>query len=266
MSKVLVFDLDGTLLNDERKIDPQNLKALKQASNQGHKIVLASGRNIKNMEDIAHQIGNVQFLITHNGGYVFDLKNQKVVFEKCLDHHLALQILEFAKTNQLNGIFYTKKDHFLINFNKNYAKVLKHFKVTLKPNFTPDDLQDVIKILLLKEDGFASVPLLLKTLHQDFDHKLTIALSSPKAIDITAPGVSKAEGLEQIMPLLNQTWDDFVTFGNGGNDITMLKKAPLSFAMGNSLPHVLEAGKSIIGDNNSLTIKETIEAKFLNKG
>ncbi len=265
MPKIFCFDLDGTLLNSERKIHPQNLKVLKEVIKKGHQVVLASGRNIKNMVDFATEIGEVRFLITHNGGHIYDLKTQEIIYEDLIDDAIAKRVLDFAKEKKINGIFYTKTDHFLFQFNQDFKKALQHFKVTLKAKFSDKSIKDVIKIVLLKKDGFIKGKGVLHQLENTFNNDLTICLSSTKVIDITARNVNKAMGIEKILPLLKSSWKDVVVFGNGGNDILMLKKAKKSYAMKNSLPHVLKEAKTIIGDNNSLTIQETIRKNFLNK-
>ncbi len=73
MYKIVAIDLDGTLLNSFGEITPNTKEVLKKAINKGVQIVLASGRPVSAIENIASEIGSDEYLISGNGALVYDI-------------------------------------------------------------------------------------------------------------------------------------------------------------------------------------------------
>ena len=106
MYKLVAIDLDGTLLNSYGEVSEATKNALQKAKNQGVEIVLASGRPISSTESLAIELGVDNYLISGNGSAVFDIKNQKVIYDRFLNkeysNHSGLQ----AHYNQTKPCIY----------------------------------------------------------------------------------------------------------------------------------------------------------------
>ena len=94
--KLIVTDIDGTLVNDQKKIMPETKRELKRLIAKGHRIVLCSGRSINGLKDYLMTLGlwamPDEYAITFNGGNVFDLVTMKSV-----DAHYLTADQELAK-------------------------------------------------------------------------------------------------------------------------------------------------------------------------
>ena len=103
MYKLMAIDLDGTLLNTYGEVSEKTREALIKAKNSGTEVVLASGRPISSTESLAIELGVDNYLISGNGAAVYDIKNQKVIYDRFLTKE---QVLRIAKLCEENSFFY----------------------------------------------------------------------------------------------------------------------------------------------------------------
>ena len=98
--KLLVLDIDGTLLNSEKKISKKTKDALKDAQESGVIVVLASGRPTQGIVSIAQEIGLDKYggyILSFNGAIVTNIQTGEVVFETVLPHHKIKELYDLAK-------------------------------------------------------------------------------------------------------------------------------------------------------------------------
>ena len=103
MFKLMAIDLDGTLLNSFGEVSENTRKALQAAKERGVEVVLASGRPISSTESLAVELGVDNYLISGNGAAVYDIKEQKVVYDRFLTKE---QVMKIAKLCDNNSFFY----------------------------------------------------------------------------------------------------------------------------------------------------------------
>lgn len=100
MYKLIAIDLDGTLLNSFGEITPKTKDVLKQTIEKGIKVVLASGRPVSAIENIATEIGSKEYLISGNGALVYDMREEKVVYDRFLSKEQVLEIARHMRGKQ----------------------------------------------------------------------------------------------------------------------------------------------------------------------
>ena len=103
MYKLMAIDLDGTLLTSTGEVTENTRIALKKAKEQGTEIILASGRPISSTESLAVELGVDNYLISGNGAAVYDIKEQKMVYDRFLSKE---QVLKIARMCEENSFFY----------------------------------------------------------------------------------------------------------------------------------------------------------------
>ena len=101
MYKIVAIDLDGTLLNSFGEITPNTKEVLKKAIEKGVLVVLASGRPVSAIENIANEIGAEEYLISGNGALVYDIKEKKIVYDKFLSKDQVLEIVDICEENSI---------------------------------------------------------------------------------------------------------------------------------------------------------------------
>lgn len=101
---LIAIDLDDTLLNTQKTISKKNENIIKQALQQGIKVVLCSGRTHNAVKDYADQLGitgDDQYLIT-NGGAIIETASQNILHEQALSNQFYRDFVNFVKKNQLH--------------------------------------------------------------------------------------------------------------------------------------------------------------------
>ena len=101
MYKLVAIDLDGTLLNSYGEVSEKTREAIKEAVNNGIEIVLASGRPISSVEDLANDLGANHYLISGNGAIVYDMHENKIVYDKFLTKEQVLNIVKICDENSI---------------------------------------------------------------------------------------------------------------------------------------------------------------------
>ncbi|WP_436856973.1 Cof-type HAD-IIB family hydrolase [Citrobacter tructae] len=263
--KLIAVDMDGTFLSDQKTYNRERFLAqYQQMKAQGIRFAVASGNQyyqlISFFPEIAHEIS----FVAENGGWVVseghDIFNgdlAKSDFTAIVDHLL------------------TRADVEIIACGKNSAYTLKQYNDEMKAvagmyyhrlEFVDDfnNINDVFfKFGLNISDD--RIPEVQRALHDAIGDIMVPVHTGYGSIDLIIPGVHKANGLR----LLQQRWgiddDEVVVFGDGGNDIEMLRQADFSFAMENAADVVVAAAKYRAGSNNQEGVLDIIDKVLKNE-
>ena len=96
MYRLVALDLDGTLLNSYGEISSETREAIKQSVEKGVEIVLASGRPISSVEDLANELQANHYIISGNGATVYDMQKQETVYDRFLSKEQILNIVKIC--------------------------------------------------------------------------------------------------------------------------------------------------------------------------
>ena len=104
-TRILFTDLDGTLLDDNKKITPGNQDAIDEALSQGHKIVISTGRPLAGAWAQAEKLGLIKegcYAITYNGGQIYDSYHRKTIYGKTVAKELVAPLFREAHARDLH--------------------------------------------------------------------------------------------------------------------------------------------------------------------
>ena len=291
MYKLVAIDLDGTLLNSYGEVSEATKNALQKAKSQGVEIVLASGRPISSTESLAIELGVDNYLISGNGPAVFDIKNQKVIYDRFLNKEQVLKIAKLCEKNSFFYNVYTEDEVIASSLNYNvlfyYKENLKkieekrtHINVVqnIEKYIEESGKEKFLKITVCDESQFIfnSIMKRLKMI-ADIDVLETAYMSKKKIksgtedvdiqyfyTEITNRNVNKWSAIEFLLEKLNINKEEVLTIGDNMNDLEMIQNAGLGIVMGNSNPKMKEIAKEIVSDNNSEGVLEAFN-KFILK-
>ena len=291
MYKIVAIDLDGTLLNSYGEVSEATKNALQKAKSQGVEIVLASGRPISSTESLAIELGVDNYLISGNGSAVFDIKNQKVIYDRFLNKEQVLKIAKLCEKNSFFYNVYTEDEVIASSLNYNvlfyYKENLKkieekrtHINVVqnIEKYIEESGKEKFLKITVCDESQFIfnSIMKRLKMI-ADIDVLETAYMSKKKIksgtedvdiqyfyTEITNRNVNKWSAIEFLLEKLNINKEEVLTIGDNMNDLEMIQNAGLGIVMGNSNPKMKEIAKEIVSDNNSEGVLEAFN-KFILK-
>ena len=290
MYKLVAIDLDGTLLNSYGEVSENTKEEIKKAIENGIEVVLASGRPISSVEDLANELQANHYLISGNGAIVYDMYKKEVVYDKFLSKEQVLNIVKICEENSIYYNIYTENEVLTKSLNYNtlfYYSENTHKQEEKRTNI--NILTDVYDYILKANDQkylkvtvcdqsqivFASIIKKLRTIN-DID-VLDVAHMSKKIIksgteevlveycytEITNKNVNKWTALEYIMKEKNIDRSEVAAIGDNINDKEMIEEAGLGVAMGNSTPAIKEVANVEVGTNNEEGVRETFQ-KYIN--
>lgn len=284
MYKLIAIDLDGTLLNSYGEISQGNREAIKYALKNNVEVVLASGRDPKTMEKISLSLGINNYLIAGNGASIYDIKQEKNIYEKFIKQEKALKIIQICKENSIFLNLYTDKGIITENLNFN-VKVFNsentHKALEKQTNievvndlyqYTRDNKLNILKIIICDESKiiFNNIIQRLKMIGGievlDVEHmsrkKIRIGTEEIDVeyfyTEISSKNVDKWNAIEFLIEKLQIKKEETICIGDNINDKKMVENAGVGIAMGNSALSVNNIGDFITEDNNSDGVKIAI--------
>ena len=290
MYKLVAIDLDGTLLNSYGEVSECTKQEIKKAIENGIEIVLASGRPISSVEDLANELGANHYLISGNGAIVYDMQKNKVVYEKYLSKEQILNIVKICEQNSIYYNIYTENEVLTKSLNYNtlfYYSENTHKQEEKRTNI--NILTDVYDYILRSNDEkylkvtvcdqnqsiFNSIIKMLQTIDDidvlDVEHmSRKIIKSGTEEIqvqycytEITNKNVNKWTALEYIMKELGLEKNEVVAIGDNTNDKEMIVEAGLGIAMENSSNKIKELADNVVSTNNDDGVCKAFE-KYIN--
>ena len=266
--KMLVLDMDDTLLTDDHKISALNKEMILKAQKQGIHVVLASGRPTSAMTVFAKELEmdlNNSYMISFNGGIISSVKDDEVLFKQTLSKEQIHELYNFSIKSKTDIITYinneivSESDSEYIEIEKNITG-LTHNKVT---SFLEAVTTDAVKCILLEEPSYLKkVEVELKAA---MPH-LSITMSKPFFLEVAQHGIDKAASLKLLAKKLNIQQSEIIAVGNAGNDLTMIQYAGLGVWVDNVTPELRDKADVIVASNNNNGVAEVIQKFILTKG
>jgi len=259
---LIVVDLDGTLLSDNKTISPKNQSILFKLRQLGHQVVIATGRPYRASSTYYQQLSLDTPMVNFNGAFVhhpLSPKSFKTIHTP-LDHKTASTIIETCETFRVKNILVEVIDDYYLRYlNKGFAEA---FTLNQPPsdygNLNLINKKDPTSLLIHPNDDqhYELKDLLSKSHAEVIDQR---SWGAPwHVIEIIKAGLNKAVGLEKIASHLNIPRERIVAFGDESNDFEMLDYAGHGVAMGNAIEQL----KTIANEETSSNEEDGV-ATFL---
>ncbi len=249
--RLVVSDVDGTLVTKEKRVTPAALNAVHRIREHGIKFTVISSRPPQGIRVIADAIGLTDPVPAFNGGLLVDADLKTVRREKLLGELVVDRVLDRLQRGSVDIWLYTESDWYVPDLNAPYVQHEIH-AVQYQPTATRDlsrvRRDRVAKIVGVSED-FDALARLESELQHEFPGAISASRSQKYYLDITHPDANKGEGIILLSELLSIPATDIAVIGDMQNDVYMFKQAGLSIAMGNATPDV-QAEADFITDTN----------------
>ncbi|MDD2494478.1 MAG: Cof-type HAD-IIB family hydrolase [Tissierellia bacterium] len=272
--KMVVTDLDGTLLNDEKKISEKDIYTLNKLHDKGVKIVVATGRNYFMAKNLTQQIKNIDPIILANNGAIVRRSNTDEVigynylkpdiFEKIYELGIEFGLYPVLHVDEyLNGydMIYEKE-----NFEETYLGYIKKDDIRAKhKDFNANILTNILAVCYLEE--FEKLNEFYNEINKfnkgEFNSICNKNISKRALLEFLHVDGCKWRALEKYIKTLNIEPEEIISFGDDNNDIEMLKNSGVGVAMKNGTEEVLKAGKIISEyDNNNFGVSVELNKLF----
>lgn len=254
LPKLLLTDLDGTLLKDDKSISQYTHDVLKEWTRRGHYVALCSGRDITAVnrvrDELLPDLENI-FTIGYNGGLVFDNSKGKVIHRCSLNIEDVKYLSECAKQS---GIYmHTYDDDRIIA--PEASKELRHYTIVIKtPVLISSDITAPLqnapcKCIMIELDDISKLDAFKeRMLPWACEHDISMLYSSHNYMEV----IPTRSGKGSVVPILREYLgiENLITIGAGDeqNDISLLKACDIAIAMENAIDEVKNVATTIAVD------------------
>ena len=262
--KLLVLDVDGTLLNDAKEISKRTLAALLKVQQMGVRIVLASGRPTYGLMPLAKslELGNYGgYILSYNGCQIINAQNGEILFERRINPEMLPYLEKKARKNNFALFTYhddtiitdtPENEHIQNEARLNNLKVIKEEEFSVAIDFAP------CKCMLVSDDEEALV-----SLEGHWKRRLNGALdvfrSEPYFLEVVPCAIDKANTLGALLEELDVKREEVIAIGDGVCDVTMIQLAGLGVAMGHSQDSVKVCADYVTASNEEDGVALAVE-------
>lgn len=252
---VLFFDLDGTLLNDEKTILPRTRAALEACVAKGHTFVISSGRAYSSIIKIVERLGleNCNPLISSfNGSQIYHLKNKEMLHSVKLSTDIIARIRDLAKEMGVHLQSYSDTKVLTESINKNvtfYCEYVKN-ECELLPDIAAEGLE-TYKLLAVDLDNRQLLEVFRAKVEEMCAGKVQCFFSNDWFLEILPHGTTKGTALKFVCDYAGVDYKYSYAFADAENDLPMLKAAAYPTVLLNGIPAAKAAARFItFTDNN----------------
>lgn len=268
--KLLVLDVDGTLLDSNGTISKHNNGAIRKALQAGITVALASGRPLHGLMPLAkeldlHRYGG--YVIAFNGAEIVEMKSEEVIYNKTIDKGV-FPFMERAAEKLGVGIFTYSEDKVITNHSTdpyimNEAKINGMELIEAKP------LTEVIHFnprkAVLVNDKEEEITRLEKDFKARLDGTMNVFRTEPYFLEVMPNATDKSSGLGVLLDKLSIEASEVVAIGNGAADYSMIQMAGFGIAMGNSSDSIKRCADVVTASNEDDGVAQAIEKYILSK-
>ena len=275
--RIVALDLDGTLLDSEKRLSEANRAALARAAEKGVEIVPTTGRFFGMMPPAVRDLPFVRYAITINGAQVYDRETDTAIVRDEIPLDMALGVMEVLdrydviydcyrqnwgwKTAALQekAADYATNEHYL-RMVREFRKPVPELKAHLRETAANGDVQKIMLFAANRERSAAIDR--LRGLSDEIAARfpeIKVTASTWNNLELNIRTAHKGNALRRFAEHLGLTLENCMAFGDGMNDFTMVEAAGLGIAMANAEPEVKRVAKDMVPSNDEDGVARGIE-------
>lgn len=257
--KLILTDLDGTLLDDAKQVSPANRAALERAAAHGAEVVVATGRFLGGVPLELRNLPFLRYFILMNGAKVYDRKEDKVLYRAEIPLATAERIFDWMKHVEatvdcyqndmglMDRRYYDRLDY--------YIHDIQSRELVRRSRMVPEDFRAAVRA---GGDSVQKIQFYFPdlTLRQEIQRQLTVAFpevvsstSMPENLELNDTRATKGHAMLALCRALSVDAREAAAFGDGTNDLTMLQWAGAGVAMANAAQEVRAAADLVAPKN-----------------
>ncbi|MDA5456958.1 sugar-phosphatase [Weissella confusa] len=241
--KLIAIDIDDTLVNTAKQVTPRVKAALQEATAQGVKVVLTTGRPLPGVQEYLDELGlnhqDDQYAITYNGGVVQttngeELGGKELAYSDYLRlREVADELGAYLQVETIDAAYTSAKE---INYWASRENFLIKMPLIIKPVDEMDPNDHYVKFMFIGDE--ADIDSWRDALPADVKEAYYIVKSTPQHLEFMHKDATKGSGLLTLAAKLGIDRSETMALGDQQNDVTMIEAAGLGVAMGNAVPEV----------------------------
>ena len=267
--RLIAMDLDGTLLTTDKRLTERNRGAMEKAAEAGILIVPATGRIYAGLPEEIRKLPFIRYLILANGAAVYDREKDQTLYRAEIPQETALEVMTWLDGFPAiydcyqDGQAYMTAE--MLKKADRYAPSPVYLKMILSLRRPVPDLKEQIRTrgsAVQKIQAFCesaeTQELVMEKTAERFP-QLSVTSSIARNIEINDGRANKGAALQFLCDHLGIGTAAATAFGDGSNDLSMIRTAGIGIAMANGVPAVLEAADRIAPGNDEDGVGRMIE-------
>jgi Cof subfamily protein (haloacid dehalogenase superfamily) len=259
--RLVVSDLDGTLLRSDGTVSARTRSALAAAEDAGATVVFATGRPPRWMRPVARATGHRGIAVCSNGAVVYDLHQEKIIEEFPLAPEIGHAVVDAIRTS-IPGVSFGVEFGERFGHEETYLVAGDRLNETFIGQISDLLVAEPVLKLLVKHEGYEPDQLLAKAREVAGDLVTMTHSSKIGLLEISAQGISKASTLATLCAERGIDPSEVVAFGDMPNDLAMLAWAGTAYAVAGAHPEVVAAVERRCPSNDDDGVASVLESLF----
>lgn len=256
--RVVVTDVDGTLVDDRQNISSANAKAIRKFQECGGLVTLATGRVEDSARPFVRALGIRIPVILYNGAKIFDFASGTCRYESRLEPFVAETVLAAVRSCGLDAVFYADGSAGVLKRSAVIEAYERKDGIRCR-ELGPDAdrfARRSVKILIIEESGCFEV---IEDALQSVGEHCSIVRSEPTYLEVLPKGISKGSALIRLSEILEVPLEEMIAVGDQLNDLDMIRLAGLGVAVGNAHEAVKKAADVVVRSHLEDAVADIIE-------
>lgn len=263
--KIVVFDIDGTLLDSRQTLQERTRSVLKKCQEKGILVTIATGKNWDAVRPLARQLDIQSPLILSNGALLADLAG---TFEKkkVIPGDIMRGIIRVCRQQGMDLVIYLGDQVYVERMTHNLSFLETFGSVAMNQTGSweslGDQLSEVHKCMVIDRQSPQSLARLEAILREEVSNTLEYCLAMPEILDMTPQGATKGAGLRDLCAQLKIPLSAVIAFGDGNNDIEILTEAGLGVSLSNGMVQAKACADLVVPSNDENGPAQFLEYLF----
>jgi Cof subfamily protein (haloacid dehalogenase superfamily) len=261
--RLLLSDVDGTLVTTEKELTPRSIEAVRALRAAGVRFATTSGRPPRGMAMLVEPLALETPIAAFNGGLLVD-PELNVLEQRVIPGEQVGPVTQLLRSFGLGVWLYRGADWLVLDPDGAHVEqeaATVQFAPTVVDGF--DGLtSDVVKIVGVSDD-LEAVATAEAAAHDRFGEHVSAARSQPYYVDVTHPQANKGAVVRYLSATYDIPGDEIATIGDMPNDVLMFAHCGLSIAMGNSHREVKRAARHVTASNDEDGFAHAVERYIL---
>ncbi len=260
--RILISDLDGTLLDSNRLISRENIDAIRRFREGGGIFTLATGRMFKGVEPYIPQLDLDMPAVIFNGAAIYDFYEKKILWQQCLPSIVESVAKSLIDNFPGIGMEVLQGDKlFVVRSNIEVEKHVNREGFVPYPGPLLEELpKPWFKILLAWDPKeLPKAEKLLEQLKRQYSDAFRYVYSEPQFLEILSTGVSKGTTLLKLLSMYGYDEGQVIAVGDNMNDLEFIQTAGTGIAVANAHADLKMAADFICRDNDSSPLAHVVE-------
>jgi len=279
MIKIIALDLDGTLLDSQKRLSVRNRAALAKAAECGALVVPTTGRFFGMMPESIRELPFVRYAITINGAQVYDRETDAAIVREEIPLATAIGIMKLLDGHdviydcyrqnwgwmtsalQAKAADYATNEHYL-KMVREFRKPVSELKAHLAETAAEGDVQKVMLFSRLDDPEAKELQAIRREMAARYP-EIKVTSSCWNNLEFNIAGAHKGNALKRFAEHLGYGLENCAAFGDGLNDFSMVEVAGLGVAMANAEPEVKRVAKRVTLSNDEDGVAVVLEELFV---